>query len=257
VEAVLESCKELALTRVFLGGSTQLRDSSCLGADSASWVAVRVVAAQPAGADTVLRTDLWSREAAPAVRLFFWRRVVLHPHARKVVFDAKAFLGCVLSAYEEGEVEVGEARLIDPLVGCWLLQPDRPAASFRGCLDTLGLVRSTSLGPLGSRLAVAGDLGLLSALGQRLFRRLEGLNLWSLFYELEMRVLPELAGMERRGVCLDRGRLEHLGRCLARQLEAIEGQAHSAAGRQFNLCSPAQVLCRGAQCSLSTAQFGA
>jgi DNA polymerase-1 len=56
-----------------------------------------------------------------------------------------------------------------------------------------------------------------------------------------MRVLPELAGMEWRGVSLDRGRLEHLGRCLARQLEAIEGQAHGAAGRQFNLCSPAQV----------------
>jgi hypothetical protein len=113
----------------------------------------------------VVRTDVWSRDAAAAVHLFFWRQVVLHPHARKVVYDAKAFLGCVLSVYEEGEVEVGEARLINPLVGCWLHQPDRPAASFRSCLDTLGLARPAGLGALSSRLAIAGDLGLLSANG--------------------------------------------------------------------------------------------
>jgi hypothetical protein len=46
VEALLEPCKELSLTIVFLGGSTQLKDSSCL----ARWVAARVATGQPAGA---------------------------------------------------------------------------------------------------------------------------------------------------------------------------------------------------------------
>ena len=165
---------------------------------------------------------------------------MLHQEARILAYDDKAFLGCVLSAYKDIEIEVGEVRLIDPLVGCWLLQPDRPATTFLGCLQILGLAREAT-SDLGTRQSVARDLALLSSLGCQLFRQLDAAKLWPVFYELELRILPQLAGMEMRGVGVDQGRLQALGHCLDTQLAELETKAHEVAGRQFNLGSHVQV----------------
>lgn len=239
--SLLESCKELAMVIIFLEGFTQLRDSSCLGNNFGSAQCVMVRLTTTVGEEDtaiMVRVDLWNKTTSSRVKQFFWLEMLLHRQARKIVYDGKAFLKCVVSEYQEDEVKLEQVRLIDPLVGSWLLQPDRPPSSFLGCLQSLGLDRLASLG---SRQTVAKDLALLSSLGQQLFRRLDSLKLWSVFYELEMRLLPHLVMMERRGVCLDQGRLQVLGQCLDRQLAKLEEGAHRIAGKQFNLCSPAQV----------------
>ena len=74
-------------------------------------------------------------------------------------------------------------------------------------------------------------MDLLADLARELFRRLEKVNLWSLFYQLEMRILPVLVSMERRGVCVDNSRLEDLGRLLGKQLEELQEKANEMAGK--------------------------
>lgn len=232
VMEVVEGAAELAMTIVLLGGATQLAAAG-LGVEAAQAVLVRAVGKE--GEPTVLRVALWSRATSPSVRQFFWQHVMLHPKARKFVYDSKAFLSCVASAYK-GEVQVAEVELVDPLVGCWLLQPDTPPNTFRGCQQALGGGQGGGGGG-----GVAAQLGELAAICRTMVARLEGLGLGPVFQRLEMRLVPHLVAMERRGVGVDEARLEVLGTNLDQQLAALEQEAHRAAGREFNLCSPAQV----------------
>ena len=237
---VVQDAVELAMTIVLLGGATQLAAAG-LGAEAAQAVLVRAAGEQ--GEATVLRVALWSRATSPSVRQFFWQYVMLHPKARKFVYDSKAFLGCVVSAYK-GEVEVTEVDLVDPLVGCWLLQPDRPPNTFRGCQQALGGGQCGGGGQAGGGGrggGVAAQLAELAAMCRTMVTRLEGLGLGPVFHRLEMRLVPHLVAMEKRGVGVDEARLGVLGTCLDQQLAALEQEAHRAAGREFNLCSPAQV----------------
>jgi DNA polymerase I-like protein with 3'-5' exonuclease and polymerase domains len=60
-------------------------------------------------------------------------------------------------------------------------------------------------------------------------------NLSSLFYQLEMRILPVLVSMERRAVCVDLSTLEDLGKLLGKQLEELQEKAYEMSGKLFNL----------------------
>ncbi|SAY38854.1 DNA polymerase I [Candidatus Synechococcus spongiarum] len=68
-----------------------------------------------------------------------------------------------------------------------------------------------------------------------------GPQLEQLFAMVEMPLEPVLARMEATGMSIDCGYLQTLSQQLARQLEALEQQAHGAAGRPFNLASPKQL----------------
>jgi len=59
----------------------------------------------------------------------------------------------------------------------------------------------------------------------------------SLFYDLEMPLVPVLTNMERRGIRLDTTVLEDLGRDLARDIEAAATEVHALAGETFNVNS--------------------
>ena len=74
-------------------------------------------------------------------------------------------------------------------------------------------------------------MDLLGDLAREMFRHLEKVNLWSLFYQLEMRILPVLVSMERIAVCVDNSRLEDLGRLLGKQLEELQEKANEMAGK--------------------------
>ena len=47
-----------------------------------------------------------------------------------------------------------------------------------------------------------------------MYGKLEELELWKLFYNTEMRILPSLVSMERAGLTVDQARLEYLGKLL-------------------------------------------
>ncbi len=71
--------------------------------------------------------------------------------------------------------------------------------------------------------------------------KLQAENLKKLYDDLEIPLIEVLAELEFNGVRLDLPLLERLGRDMAQQLDALEGEIHSLAGRKFNIGSPKQL----------------
>ncbi len=71
--------------------------------------------------------------------------------------------------------------------------------------------------------------------------RLEEREQMSLLCDLEMPLVPVLAGMEQAGVRIDCAELERQAGELSTELERLETEIHTLAGRPFNVNSPRQV----------------
>ncbi len=71
--------------------------------------------------------------------------------------------------------------------------------------------------------------------------RLAELDLESLFYQVEMTLLPILARMERIGIMVDAGVLEQLAEEFNRELKSLTEKIHRLAGTEFNINSPRQL----------------
>ena len=87
--------------------------------------------------------------------------------------------------------------MVDPIVGYWLLQPYHPVSSFLGCAKIILPSKIVSNPGSDQTAATHREMDLLADLAMELFRRLKKVNLWSLFYQLEKRILPVLVSMER------------------------------------------------------------
>ncbi len=88
----------------------------------------------------------------------------------------------------------------------------------------------------------AEDADVTLQLHETLWPRLaedEGLKF--VFEEIEMPLVPVLARIERHGVLVDAKMLRAQSGELGYQIEALERQAHEAAGEAFNLASPKQI----------------
>merc|ERR1719233_1694910 len=241
VEKILCGCKEIAFLMVFREGFTQFRDTAALGYDFGSPMGVVVRVEEKEGEVKFIRVELWRKSCSVETRLFFWNSFLLHPSARKLVYDGKAFLNSLLSVLPPSTTIPLSLRLVDPIVGCWLLQPDNPVSSFSACVKII--LPSTTIPSPGSdnTAATHREMDLLAKLCRELFQNLEQLNLWALFYQLEMRILPVLVAMERRGVCLEKSSLEDLGTILSKELSELQEEANKMVGKEFNLSSPKQV----------------
>ncbi|MEE9560428.1 MAG: DNA polymerase I [Acidiferrobacterales bacterium] len=88
----------------------------------------------------------------------------------------------------------------------------------------------------------AEDADITLCLHDVLWPRLrEAPKLEKLFQDIEMPLVPVLAGMQRTGVRIDADMLRHQSDELARRLLALERDAHEVAGQPFNLESPKQI----------------
>ena len=63
----------------------------------------------------------------------------------------------------------------------------------------------------------------------------------SLFYEIEMPLVPVLVNIESNGVLLDTEALKQSSKHFTTQMEAIEQEIYQLAGEEFNIASPKQV----------------
>ncbi len=70
---------------------------------------------------------------------------------------------------------------------------------------------------------------------------LDGKDLTSLFYDLEMPLVSILAEMEVRGICVDENLLKELSVEFAEKLIDIESRIYILAGQEFNINSPRQL----------------
>ena len=241
VKEILKGCKELSFLLVFKEGFTQFRDMSTIGTSFGSprHVIVRIILED--GTTDYIKIELWVSSSVKKVRTFFWDEFLVNSKARKIVFDGKAFLGCVQAIFPQSIHTPSSLRLIDPIVGCWLLRPDHPVNTFSGVISQI--IPSSAVKSTGHDKAsnIREEMNLLSTLSRELFRKLEEMNLWSLFYQLEMRILPALVTMERVGVLVDTEKLKTIGEELKRKIKEVQRKAEKAAGKSFNLSSPKQV----------------
>ena len=85
------------------------------------------------------------------------------------------------------------------------------------------------------------DVDAVIRLWPHLRKRLEEIEAWSLFLDMEMPLLPVLTRMEARGIKLDTSVLEKMEDRFGQELESQESEIHELAGETFNLNSPKQL----------------
>jgi DNA polymerase-1 len=85
------------------------------------------------------------------------------------------------------------------------------------------------------------DADYTARLKELFVRKLEEKGLSSLFFDIEMPLLPILANMERVGVFLDVEKLREIGHDLTRELDALTKKIYGEVGEEFNLNSPKQL----------------
>lgn len=76
---------------------------------------------------------------------------------------------------------------------------------------------------------------------ERLEPEVRQAGLGTLYDEVEVPLIEVLAELEYNGIRLDLPRLDHLGREMAAQLQGIEEEIYTLAGRPFNIASPKQL----------------
>ncbi|MFM2290185.1 MAG: hypothetical protein RL684_3328 [Pseudomonadota bacterium] len=88
----------------------------------------------------------------------------------------------------------------------------------------------------------AEDADITLRLHQKLWPQLEAQPaLRALYEQVEQPLVPVLLRMEHHGVLIDRAMLERQSGELAKRLGELAGEAHAAAGQEFNLESPKQL----------------
>ena len=99
-----------------------------------------------------------------------------------------------------------------------------------------------------ARLAIepVGELGcndsdITLRLKESLEQELRNEELWKLFNDVEMPLVPLLAEMEMNGVLLDRALLMEMSSSLGADMQRLEKDIYNAVGHQFNINSPQQL----------------
>jgi DNA polymerase-1 len=85
------------------------------------------------------------------------------------------------------------------------------------------------------------DADMTGRLNEVLTKELKNQELWKLFDEVEMPLVPVLFTMEENGIALDKNILNRMSRELGEQITMLEGEIYSRAGQKFNINSPAQL----------------
>lgn len=135
--------------------------------------------------------------------------------------DMKSVWTDICKEYSDIENRVGQGRVFDIAVAHYLLHPE-----MRHTLDYLkDVYRKSTLAEL-----------------KELFRQqLEDENLWDLFCQIEMPLVPVLSRMERNGVKIDVAGLAETSREFTAQMNTLEQEIMQLAGQHFNVASPRQV----------------
>ena len=85
------------------------------------------------------------------------------------------------------------------------------------------------------------DADITLKLKSVLEKELENSGAASLFYDIEMLLVPVLAYMEKNGVCLDTEALKETSQHFTIRMNQIEQEIYQLAGKEFNVSSPKQV----------------
>jgi DNA polymerase-1 len=87
----------------------------------------------------------------------------------------------------------------------------------------------------------SADADMTFRLAEIFEKELKEQNLWKLFAEVELPLVPVLLHMERNGVALDGGLLKEMSERLGEQLTKVEKEIYDNVGHEFNINSPQQL----------------
>ncbi|XP_060803020.1 uncharacterized protein LOC106133150 isoform X2 [Amyelois transitella] len=129
----------------------------------------------------------------------------------------------------------------DVKIGGSLLEPDNLTDSFGDLQKMLGSAPQYSIAAESRLQKTASYLTLLRDCAGKLKTKLVEQALWSLFENIEMKVLPIIADMEFRGIHVNTEKLKSMEGILLSRMKGVESECHRAAGKSFQITSPAQV----------------
>ncbi|OFW34897.1 MAG: DNA polymerase I, partial [Candidatus Aquicultor primus] len=143
----------------------------------------------------------------------------------------------VMLALWNEDIDLGGIAF-DTEIAAYLINPDRSSYPIEELAAIyLGMVLSGTTGD--ERLALEAVANL--RLKPKFEEILEEQNLIKLFNEIEMPLIPVLAGMEHEGVGIDTDYLNDLSKETELLLESIENEIYSLAEQEFNINSPQQL----------------
>lgn len=150
-----------------------------------------------------------------------------------------------------------KGSLFDTMIAHYLLQPElRHNMDYMAetCLHYKTISINKLIGPKGRNQKNMRDLSpeevyeyacedadITLQLYKKLKPELEKEGIDALFYDIEMPLVNVLASMEMNGVRLDTQALQNSSIKFTSQMEELEKEIHTMAGRSFNISSPRQV----------------
>ncbi|KAJ9596396.1 hypothetical protein L9F63_012559, partial [Diploptera punctata] len=153
---------------------------------------------------------------------------------RKLCCDAQELIIFYVDKYGEDCKQDNQNWIfLDVKVGCWLLDPDHPPNRFIDALDILGIDKCDM------KKTACFLLLLQSCAAEKLYHKLKQHDLWKLFIDIEMKLLPIIA--EVRCICVDKQKLNEMGNILEEQINVLEEEAYKSAGKRFQLNSIQQL----------------
>nr|XP_054765668.1 DNA polymerase nu-like [Lytechinus pictus] len=162
---------------------------------------------------------------------------ILQSKSRTICFDAQELMHAIIINYRlDPQLGCNKWMIMDPKIACWLLDPDNPPVTFSEILKTFvaGKFHLSSNNHL-------MDLKLLGPVMEHLTNNLRRKNLWELFINLEVPLIPILAGMEVQGIQVDQKKLISYSNILKDELKAVERQCYKEAGHPFQITSHIQL----------------
>lgn len=142
---------------------------------------------------------------------------------------------CLVAAHLLGEKALGLKALAFKKLGIELPTPDRSPGKGKRPISP-ALVRPDQIASY-----ACANANIVWGLKERLSADLHRQELWQLFTEVEMALIPVLMTMERHGVLLDTGLLHQMSVELGNELRKLEKEIYGAVGHQFNINSPQQL----------------
>ncbi|RUS72236.1 hypothetical protein EGW08_020009, partial [Elysia chlorotica] len=160
------------------------------------------------------------------------------PEETKIICNCKEFLiglWQLLNLTAEHAWPLPCFNIQDPCIATWLLNPEQPPSSFKSMCSTAGIQWQNDDD---TWLSCFKSTPLLM---KNLERNLVSLNQWSLFTEIEMRLVPILACMEMRAINIDVSVFLKFSDILKCKLSKLEERIHKEVGHSFSINSHMQL----------------
>jgi DNA polymerase-1 len=260
----LTSARELAafIGSILAGGKKAAFDleTDSLDTVTARWIGFSLSAQKgravyvPLSQDgALLDTDAVSKEDAvrELSKLFLNKDCVIIMHNGKFDLEVLRAQGMPFSSDSAG---APDAKIFDTMIAAWLLEADRSSFSLESLSRAkLGLetIAYKDIVPKGSTFAdvpldkavsyAAEDADLTWQLYEYYEPKIREQKLEGLFWNIEMPLVPILAGMELEGIRLETEELARYGAELGAKIKTAEREIYDIVGHEFNIASPQQL----------------